>query len=203
MKKFLLLAVLFIPFAVSAAPSVRVLGNKNAGTVQMAPAKASNIKQANTARIGTLRTKTSGLSGVLTSSGSRFPVISSTKPYSTVQPSGGNTGSNIGGNTGTNTGSNTGGTPSSTGSCNVCTDTINEIVDTVTDRVEGDVLNNYYDKTETYNKEDVYNNNEFTQAVSDIIEDDPRIDAIRTRNPANLHPGAELPSDYIYVWIEQ
>lgn len=38
------------------------------------------------------------------------------------------------------------------------------------------------------------------QAVKDV--DDPRIDAIRTRNPKNLHT-APLPYDYVYVWIEK
>ena len=188
MKKYIL-AILFItPFAVSAAPSVRVLGNKNVGNTQIVPAKTGTVKTTTNARVGTLKTKTtsSGPSGVLTSNGSRFPVITPAKSYNIVtQPSGGTT---SGGNTGTTT-------PSNTGSCNMCTDTINEIVDTVTNKVEGDIVSNYYDKTE------VYNNNEFTEAVKDV--DDPRIDAIRTRNPAGLHQGAELPDDYIYVWIEQ
>ena len=200
MKKVFLLILFIIPFVASAAPSVRVLGNKNIGGTQIIPAKTDNAKLDVKARSGTtLKTKTSGPTGVLTSNGSRFPVIAPVKPYNIVtQPSSSDKSS---GGTGTTpgtsgTGSNTG---SNTGSCNMCTDTINEIVSTVESRVEGNILQNYYDKTE------VYNSNNFVEAVKDTVEDidDPRIDAIRTRNPSNLHPGAQLPSDYIYMWIEQ
>ena len=89
MKKYILLVLLIVPFAASAAPSVRVLGNKNIGNTQIVPAKVDNAKTNIKARAGTtLKTKTSGPTGVLTSNGSRFPVIAPVKPYNIVtQPS--------------------------------------------------------------------------------------------------------------------
>ena len=78
MKKYVLLILLFIPFAVSAAPSVRVLGNRNPGvSAQIVPAKTDAskteaVKSNIPARTGTLKIKTTGPSGILTSSGSRF-----------------------------------------------------------------------------------------------------------------------------------
>ena len=84
--------------------------------------------------------------------------------------------------------------------------TIKDIKDSVADTIQSNMLDNYYTKSETYNNEqvynkaEVYNNNNFIQAVKDV--DDPRIDAIRTRDPSSLH-SAQLPDDYIYVWIEK
>ena len=50
-----------------------------------------------------------------------------------------------------------------------------------------------------YNKDEVYNNNNFIQAVKDV--DDPRIDAIKV-GAKPVHD-TKLPSDYVYIWIEE
>lgn len=183
MKKCLVVFLLAFPIIAGAAPSVRLLGSKNANDVAAVnsnitaakTASASSIVKSNQTtpvRVGTTsRAKTSGASGAITSSGSRFPVMTSPKNYTTA------TDASI---------------PVVSGLSDGVVETI---VNSVTQRIEGDIVNNYYSKTE------VYNNNEFTEAVKSV--DDPRIDAVRTRNPAALHSGNALPSDYIYFWIER
>jgi hypothetical protein len=134
------------------------------------------------ARIGSLHTKPK--SGVLTSSGSvssssRFPVIQPVHSYSSVSA------------------------PQTTGPSYA---PANVDVAAIVDAVTQNIQNNYYDRNE------VYNNNEFVTAVQEVMEDfeDPRIDAVRVRTAAQGSPkpywdnkGLSLPSDYIYIWVEE
>lgn len=178
MKKFLVFIFLVIPTLTFAVPSVRVLGNNstakavaNTGT-KITPAKATGNTNASigtsTSRIGTLRAKakTTGTSGALINSNTRFPIISAPQSYNSVATP--KSDSVIGTVSGADT---------------------DAIVNTIVQYVE----NNYY------NKEEIYNNNEFIQAVKDV--DDPRIDAIKVGSKP-VHK-ASLPSDYVYIWIEE
>ena len=172
MKKLLMISLLVLPMTATAASSVRVLGtNSNTGSVaaqKITPTKSvSSIGSNTTPRVGSLRAapKLSSNTGVVPSSSSRFPIISTAHSYNSVT------------------------TPTSSGTVVPASVDVDAIVDAVTQRIE----NNYYSKTE------VYNNNEFKQAVQDV--DDPRIDAIKVGSRP-VH-SATLPSDYVYIWIEQ
>ena len=179
MKKIIIMLFVCVPLVAVSAPSVKVLGAKNTEAVSGAASAAKSTTNAKSAQAtpmraaSNVRAKTSNLSGAISGSGSRFPVVTTAKIYPNVNDTS---------------------VPTVSGMV-VSDDMVNTIVQTVTERVEGNILNNYYNTTE------VYNNNYFTQAVRDV--DDPRIDAVRTRNPASLHPGVALPSDYIYFWIER
>ena len=175
MKKFLIFSLLFLPMTVDAASSVRMLGagsdTKSVAAQKITPTKSTAATGAvAVSRAGTLRAapKVSGSTGTVSGSSSRFPIITTARPYNSVA------------------------TPSSSGGSATVTpasvDT-EAIINAVTQRIE----NNYY------NKEEVYNNNNFIEAVKDV--DDPRIDAIKVGSRP-VH-SAELPSDYVYIWIEQ
>ena len=199
MKKYFVLLLIFAPMLSFGAPSVRMLGNQpalsaaiNSG-VKITPVKSSgeNVGAVSGARVGSLnaKTKSSNLNSVSTvSSSSRFPVIQPAYSYnSVVAPQ-------------------TGGSSSGPAQMPANVD-VAAIVDAVTQNIE----NNYY------NVNEVYNNNEFVTAVKDVVEDidDPRIDAIRVRtaqqgspssywgNKINQGKAKNLPSDYIYMWIEE
>ena len=204
MKKLLVLFVLFIiPAFADAAPSVRMLGNNQTGGAsgtKIVPAKATQANLNNlsntSARAGTLKTKTSGAgAGAVAASNARFPVITSAKVYNNVTTP--TVPTNPGGSTGGNTGGNSGG-----GSANV---DVNAIVDTVTNRIQ----NNYYNKNETYNKDEVDARvNEINNSITEINNninnqiDDVRFDTIRTSNPRNVH-NADAPAGHVYIWIEE
>lgn len=171
MKKFLVFIFLVIPTLTFAVPSVRVLGNNstakavaNTGT-KITPAKATGNTNASigtsTSRIGTLRAKakTTGTSGALTNSNTRFPIISAPQSYNSVATP--KSDSVIGTVSGADT---------------------DAIVNTIVQYIE----NNYYNKEEIHNMQN---------------EDDPRIDAIKVGSKP-VHK-ASLPSDYVYIWIEE
>ncbi len=187
MKKFgLLLLLLFVPVVSFGAPSIRMLGNKTAMTTTAAsgskitPVKAtvSNEASNSTARLGSLRakSKTNNLTTNNSLKGSRFPVITPASSYNSVAAP------QISGGT-------YGGTASVPANVDVAA-----IVDAVTQNI----ANDYYNKTE------VYNTNEFKEAVrAEIPEetDDPRIDAIRIGSRPSH--SAELDPNYVYIWIEE
>ena len=189
MKKYLFLALLFVPMVSLAAPSVRMLGSKapvtnqasvkSTGTTTPAPVKATPAKASNStagnsvaSRVGTVRakTKTTGVtSNAVKDSGSesRFPMITTGyAPYNsvvTLKPTGG------------------------TISAEVDTDAI---VDTVMEKVE----NNYYNKTE------VYSTNEFIEAVKDV--DNELNYSVSTSNPRTVF-GKDAPEGWVYIWVEE
>ena len=175
MKKVLIFALVLFPAFAFGAPSVRMLGNNNIAKVaansgtKITPTKSdTNSGAVSAARLGTLKakTKTTGVTGAITNSNTRFPIITAAQPYSSVtRPK-----------TDTTTAPSAG----------VDTDAI---IYAVTQNIE----KNYY------NKDEVYNNNNFIQAVKDV--DDPRIDAIKV-GAKPVH-SAQLPSDYVYIWIEE
>ena len=190
-KSVLLLALIFLPISAFAVPSVRMLG-AGAGAVpssssspsgtKITPARAATVNNANTpARLGTLKTKTSGAgtsTGAVTGSSSRFPVITAAKVYNNV-------------NVPTNPTGGTNASPSSgSGDINV-----ENIVNEVTNRVQ----NNYYDKNQIDNRFEEVNNN-ITNINNNL--DDSRFDAIRTTNP-RVARGTEAPEGYVYIWIEE
>ena len=99
MKKILIFALLIVPSMSFAVPSVRTLGSSGVNTQKLVagsgnkitPTKTTQeVKQnsniATVARLGALRSKnkTTGLSGAITNSGTRFPVISNVASYSSV-----------------------------------------------------------------------------------------------------------------------
>jgi hypothetical protein len=189
MKKILIFAVLLVPSMSFAVPSVRTLGNNSLNTPKLiagsgnkvTPTKTTQEAKQNSnvstvARLGALRskTKTSGVNSVTTNSGTRFPTISTATSYSSVAtPKSGKTQDAVPANT-----------------TNVDTDAI---VNAVMQKVE----RNYY------NKADVYTNTAFEDAVKDTMSDvdDPRIDAIKVGSKP-VHT-TNLPSDYVYIWIEE
>lgn len=191
MKKYLVLFLVFLPAMSFGAPSVRMLGSQpalsaaiNSGA-KVTPVKSSGESSGVTtsARIGSLHTKPK--SGALTSAGSvssssRFPVIQPAYSYNSV-----------------NAPQTSGGPAYAPANVDVAA-----IVDAVTQNIQ----DNYYDRNE------VYNNNEFVTAVQEVMEDfeNPRIDAVRVRTAAQGSPklywdnkGLSLPSDYIYIWVEE
>ncbi len=174
MKKLLIISLLVLPISVNAASSVRMLGsnsNAKSATIQKITPTKTNTTVSDgsitSSRVGTLRANQKTV-GAISGSNSRFPIITTVRPYNSVA---------------TPTGS---GTTTTVVPASVDTDAI---VNAVTQRIE----NNYY------NKEQVYNNNNFIEAVKDV--DDPRIDAIKVGSKP-VH-SANLPSDYVYIWIEQ
>jgi len=198
MKKLLILFALFIiPAVVEAAPSVRMLGsNQNAGVAgaKITPVKTSQSvlnNVANSSRAGTLRMKTSGSAGAISSSNNaRFPVITSAKVYNNVTPPAAAV------NTGGNSGGNSGGGSAVSGDVDV-----NAIVDAVTDRVR----NEYYNRNDTYNRQEINSRfDEVNNSITNINQnlDDSRFDAIRTSNPRTAR-GVDAPAGYVYMWIEE
>jgi hypothetical protein len=198
MKKYLVLSLIFVPMVSFGAPSVRMLGNQPALSAAMnsgakvTPVKSSNENTgvASTARVGSLQAKVK--SGNLTSVGtasssSRFPVIQPAYSYNTVAA------------------------PQTGGSSSPAQVPANVDVAAIIDAVTQNIENNYYDINH------VYNNNEFVTAVQKEVEDfdDPRVDAIRIRTAQEGSPSGyweakinqgkarELPSDYVYIWVEE
>ena len=172
MKKYIILALLFLPVAAFSAPSVRVLGSKtdtNTTTTKAAPAKLTNTSGVTTSRIGTVRTKPTGtVASVKTGAGadSRFPGIGTSSNLHVVKQQA---------------------KPS------VTVVTTSEVdAEQIEDAIMEKIQEKYYDK------EQVYNNSNFEQAVLDI--DDPRIDAIKIGKPSH---SAALDSNYVYMWIEE
>ena len=174
--------LIFFPVVSFAVPSVRMLGS---GTRALTPAAKSQItpvksekKSAETslatARVGTLKTKVkSSQTTTQNTTDSRFPVVVSANSYNSVNSP----------EQGQNTSYTSGGSAD-----------VGAIVETVMQNVSY----NYYNKTEVYNKEEI-----------DDRLDDPRFDAIRIvrgRNgsvPSNADYPTNLPSNYIYMWIEE
>lgn len=208
MKKILLFVLMIAPLASFAAPSVRVLGNKpsvatTGGTVggtKITPAKTSGTSNANSsARLGTLRAKGSGVSGGVSgaTSASRFPVITSAKVYNNV-------------NIPTTPSNTTGGTGG--GSTNPPVVSGDVDVDAIVNAVTNRIQNDYYNRNEVYNKNEVdarvteINNslNEVNTNISNISNnlDDTRFDAIRTSNPRTAR-GVDAPAGYVYIWVEE
>lgn len=173
MKKILFMVLLVLPFTAFGAPSVRMLGNNTpsntASAQKITPTKTSAASNA----AATSRIGTLRIAPKASGTVGAISGSNSRFPIITAAHS-----------------YNSVATPSKDTTVvipsNVDTD---EIVDTVVQRIE----NNYYNKSE------VYNNNEFINAVKDI--DDPRIDAIKVGSkPVHSEP---LPSDYVYIWIEE
>lgn len=175
MKKYVILALLFVPMVAYSAPSVRVLGNKTdsntVATTKAAPAKLSATANNNTSgsRIGTMRAKPA-TSKTGAGTDSRFPVALTNPKYQAIEKP-------------------------KTGVVSVVT-----TADVDTDEIVNEVMNkvgdNYYNKT--YIDNNYYNNAQFDDAVRDV--DDPRVDAIRIGRPDDHEE--DLPSNYVYMWIE-
>ena len=175
MKKYLILFLLFIPMTAFSAPSVRMLGNQSSGGT---PTKAMPVKTSETAdtvstsRIGSVRpkTKTATISSAKTGT-------SSESRFPAITGIKGNYSNVV---TLKPTGGNT---------------IINTEVDTqaIIDAVMQNVENNYYNKTE------VYNNNEFDEAVQNV--DDPRIWAVSTADPKQIRR-KDAPEGWVYIWVE-
>ncbi len=202
MKKYVVLYLMLMCTPVFAAPSVHAVGSVatpvsvGTGTTKATPVRASSTKlPANTtslSRIGSMRPSgKTAISGAITTSGSasRVPIIP-VKSYSIT--SGSDSNSNKPQSS----------SEQSSGSC--CNIDVDAIIQAI--RQE------FYDKTE------VYNNNHFTNAVTDIVNgiviepfEDPKIDAVRIVNQANnklpaevwAEKGLSLPNDYVYIWIEE
>nr|MBQ0091690.1 hypothetical protein [Candidatus Enterousia merdequi] len=174
MKKFLIFIFLLIPGVAFSVPSVRMLGS-NSGT-KITPAKTVTVPS--TTNNNANKTKVSRLGSVrLKNVETSGAITASGTRFPVIS---------------TTHYYNSTNTPETTGasSCGCKNVDIDAVVDTIVRNVES----NYY------NKADVYNTDEFVEAVKDI--DDPRIDAIRTVRP-NEHHSVNLPSDYVYVWIEE
>ena len=188
MKKVLIFTLLFIPTLSFAAPSVRMLGSKApATTVTQSETKSTSAKSsAGLARIGTLRANnkvtTTNATGAITSSNSRFPVITPAHSYSSVQ-----------------TPSVTSGGGTTTIVSGVDEAAIADAVAALKDEIIQEIADDYYDK------------DEFDEAVQAAVLDDPRFDAIRLINPANAsnRRGQNFPAStdsgdgYVYIWIEK
>lgn len=182
MKKYGILLLLFVPMVSFGAPSVRMLGNNKpaltaaaASGARITPTKTTE-SSVNTSRIGSLRakTKTSGLTATGSlGTGSRFPVITAASSYNSVAA------------------------PKTDVAPAVAPAQGNVDTAAIVDAVTQNIENNYYTKSE------VYNTDEFKEAVrAEIPEtDDPRIDAVRIGSRP-VH-SAQLPSDYVYIWIEE
>lgn len=171
MKKFLIFALFVFPMIAVAAPSVRMLGNNttNAASVQKITPTKTGNTATTSARVGVLR------AAPKTSGGNVGAITGSNSRFPIITPA---------------HSYNSVAAPSKDTTVVVPADVdINAITDEVTQRIE----NNYYNKTE------VYNNDEFKEAVKNV--DDPRIDAIKVGSRP-VH-SATLPSDYVYIWIEE
>ena len=190
MKKFLVFALLIFPMTVFAAPSVRMLGSKaNTNVVPQSESKVTptkNTSGASSARIGTLRTNTkitSNNAGAITSSSSRFPVITPAHAYNSVISPGTNS---------NNAGASTAG---------VDVAAIESAIKDAKDEIKTEMASDYYQK----------DSEEFKEAVRAAIEDDPRFDAVRLIDPASAtnRRGQTFPSSpdagdgYVYIWIEK
>jgi len=183
MKKCWILLLIFFPVVSFAVPSVRMLGGSSALTnvakSQITPVKTEK-KSATTSypevRIGTLKAKTKALQTTQNAKDSRFPVVVPAYSYNTVASP----------EQGQNVGYVSGGS------------TTNVDVGAIVEAVMQNVSGTYYDKN------DVYNKNEIDNKLGD-----PRFDAIRIvrgRNgtvPSDADYPKALPSDYIYMWIEE
>lgn len=181
MKKYLLLFLLLIPAVSFAASSVRVLGTKSATPasssstgVKVTPAKVS---AASTGNATTSRT------GILRAK-PKTDIVSNTASSGTSSARFPVVVSTLGSYNNANV-------PKTTGMSFTTGVDTEAIINAVMENVAKDY----------YNKDQVYDNDMFRVAVRDV--DDPRIDAIRTRDPSSLHPGVDLPADYVYMWIER
>ena len=170
---------------VFAAPSVRTLGgkgvsgamvNSNLGKIEKAKINVGTNTSANSgtitpARIGTLRAKNPKIGTVSEMAGNN----SASRLPGIVPAKTYDSASYSGGYGGDKC-------------CNV---DVAAIIAAVMEKVE----ENYYDKDQ------VYNNENFVNAVLDLVnDDDPRIDAIKTSKP---YHAKSLPDDYVYMWIEK
>lgn len=171
MKKLFIISLLVLPMTVNAASSVRMLG-ANADAKTATVQKITPTKSA--AAVGT--TVSASRAGTVRAAPKTAGAISgSTSRFPIIT---------------TSRPYNSVTTPTNSGTVVVPSSVdVDAIVDAVTQRIE----NNYY------TKEEVYNNNDFIEAVKDV--DDPRIDAIKVGSRP-VH-SATLPSDYVYIWIEQ
>lgn len=182
MKKYFVLVLMFLPMVSFGASSVRMLGGSKAAasTVSNSGTKVTPVRAATTTasasapRVGTLRAK-SKTSGVITtggnSSNSRFPSITPIQSYNSVV------------------------TPQQN----------NQVIPAPTtatvDFDKGALVKEIMDNVDAgyYNKANVYDNDEFRDAVKAV--DDPRIDAVRV-GTAPVRTGT-LPDDYVEIWIER
>lgn len=169
MKKLLIFSLLVLPMTATAASSVRMLG-ANAGANTASVQKITPTKSI----AATNNSSTASRVGTLRATPKTAGAISGSSSRFPIITTA-HTYNSV-------TTPNTSGTGATSAS-------VDAIVDAVTQRIE----NNYY------SKEEVYNTNEFIQAVKDV--DDPRIDAIKIGSRP-VH-SATLPSDYVYIWIEQ
>ena len=192
MKKYLVLFLVFSPVVSFAVPSVRHLSGTPALTsaaskTKITPAKseskpsgAAATISASSARVGTLRAKvkSNDSSSQTTTQGSRFPAIVSSYSYTPVD------------------------SPDQGKNYETEAAAQNVNVDQIIEAVTQNITNNYYSKEEVYNREQV-------DAKIEGIPDDPRFDAIRVvrgRNgvvPSDSDYPTNLPSNYIYMWIEE
>ena len=173
MKIYGFLFALILPIASFGAPSVRMLGTQPAMIsaaspgAKVAPAKVSDTTTG-AARTGAVqRNAKSGGAASTTAANpvARFPVISGVRSYKSVKA------------------------PQATGSYATATPAsvdVEEIVNAVTQKIQND----YYDKNDLYNKQEI-----------DEKFDDPRIDAIRIGSRPSHQ--TELTNDYVYMWIEE
>lgn len=186
MKKLLVFVLLFMPMTSFAASSVRVLGAKpatttagttNVGTTKAVPAKTTTTAKsgdAATSRIGTVRAKTKTATGTVSSASA-----GSNSRFPVITPAHSYNTAN------TQKPTSGGGT------------VVPSTVDTseIVERITTVLRENYVQKSE----------------ITDIIQgelDDPRFDAVYVTsdanyNPASRWPGKNLPSGYVYIWVEE
>ena len=173
MKKFFVFFLLFMPVVSMAASSVRMLGNNTA------------------------------VSAAATSGTKITPVRSATTPNNSSAPRAGTLRSkSVTSGVATNNTSNSRfpviKPVSSYTSVNVPQpQTISATANVNTDAIVNAVMQNI--ELQYYNKNDVYNTEEFKQAVQSV--DNPRIDAVRV-GTAPVRTG-NLPDDYVEIWIER
>ena len=186
MKKYVILALMFVPMVSFAAPSVRVLGSGTATSAssttgaKVTPAKTTaaakntvTAAKATTAnagsRVGTVRVSPKPVgSGTTSGTGttSRFPVITPAHSYNSLNK------------------------PQSTGGG---TTVINQEVN----------LDNYYNKQDVDNKIE-----EINTTINNLEpEKDPRVDMIRKGHPERDwegHPDLDdLKTNHYFMWIEE
>lgn len=202
MKKLFILFVLFMmPAIADAAPSVRMLGgSQNTGSnVKITPMKTSQAaltNVANTSRAGTLRMKTGGSAGAISSSSARFPVITSAKVYNNVT-------------TPTSPSNTSGGTSGSGGGSGSGTGVSGDVdVNAIVNAVVNTVRNEYYNRNETYTQQEI--NQRFEDVNNSITNinqtlDDDRFDTISIGDPRtrSVNPRGPAPAGYVYIWIEE
>lgn len=176
MKKFVLLALLFIPVTTFAASSVRVLGAKtstsgtavssNTPAAKVLPTKAATTGNTGAARTGTVRAVPKATTGTVSASTAttanstaRFPVISPARPYSSVAK------------------------PQVTGGGVASAD-----------------LSNYYTKQETYNQNEIDNMLEDPRV--DMIHTGANKEAYWRGKKGDQEINDLMRDGYVFMWVE-